>query len=410
MTDRNANRPGYKKTKLGWIPEAWKCVKLSKYIILLSGQHINSSQYNTVGNGIPYLTGPMDYPDGQIFLTKFTSYPRVLCKEGDILITCKGSGTGTIAVANQAYCISRQIMAVRQNGINSNYLFYLLKRKQSTFKSSAVGLIPGITRSTINRISVLLPPTQEQQKIAEILLTWDRVIEQLRKLIEAKKRLKKALMKKLFTGKMRLTGFNEPWQNTSLGKLVDVNKNVLSESTDPSYQFYYLDLSQVNKGRISYPDKLIRFDKSPSRARRIVSNGDIVMSTVRPNLQGFGIIRQQIDNLVCSTGFAVLSPTENSCIEFVYNLLFSSIVGRQLMGLIAGSNYPAITSNDVSNLKIPHPSIEEQRQIAEILQTCDEEIHQLEQQLEAYQHQKKGLMQKLLTGEIRVKTEEKPDE
>ena len=95
MSMQNKNRPGYKKTKFGWIPQEWDCIKLKTTIKLISGQHIEAKYCNTNKNNTPYLTGPTDFVNGKINATKYTSKPKILCKKGDILIICKGSGTGT---------------------------------------------------------------------------------------------------------------------------------------------------------------------------------------------------------------------------------------------------------------------------------------------------------------------------
>ncbi len=199
---------GYKRTKIGRLPGDWVIHKLGKYITLVSGQHIKAKDYNENGKGIPYLTGPIDYPNGRINASKFAEKPKVVCDKHDILITCKGSGTGAITLADNNYCISRQIMAIRTKSIVSNYYIYTyLKSKQAEFNRKAVGLIPGIGRGEIQNLLVPLPPLPEQRKIAQVLSTWDKAIELTEKLIAAKERRKKGLMQQLLTGKQRFAEF-----------------------------------------------------------------------------------------------------------------------------------------------------------------------------------------------------------
>jgi type I restriction enzyme S subunit len=87
--------------------------KLGSRIKLLSGQHVEAANTNVFGSGVPYLTGPADFVDNKPFATKYVNFPKVCCEKNDILITVKGSGTGSTVVADKKYCISRQLMAIR---------------------------------------------------------------------------------------------------------------------------------------------------------------------------------------------------------------------------------------------------------------------------------------------------------
>jgi type I restriction enzyme S subunit len=238
---RNEGRPGYKKTKVGWIPEEWECDQIGKYIVLLSGQHVEAKNYNNEGMGLPYLTGPTDFQNGIPNASKFTEYPKVICDEKDILITCKGSGTGTLAVADKKYCISRQIMAIRTTKINHYFALCLLKRAQSYFGKIAIGLIPGISRADILNFRIPLPPLPEQKKIAEILSAWDRAIEITNRLITNYELLKKGLMQQLLSGRMRFPEFGKPvqkkckltegWKRVNLGDIAIVKMGASPSSS-----------------------------------------------------------------------------------------------------------------------------------------------------------------------------------
>jgi len=90
------------------VPEGWQPQVLAEGIELISGQHIAANDYTYTADGVPYLTGPDDFPRGEIIVTKYTKKPRVTCRVGDILITVKGAGVGKLARANQDYCISNE--------------------------------------------------------------------------------------------------------------------------------------------------------------------------------------------------------------------------------------------------------------------------------------------------------------
>jgi len=127
------------------------------------------------------------------------------------------------------------------------------------------------------------------------------------------------------------------------------------------------------------------------------------MATVRPNLKGFALADFDTTHTVCSTGFALISPHCKSDSRFIYENLYSDLVSQQIHGLLVGSNYPAINSSDVENMHLFYPTDKDEReQISKVLASIGNEIQNLNLCLQALQEQKHGLMQKLLTGQVRV--------
>lgn len=192
------------------------------------------------------------------------------------------------------------------------------------------------------------------------------------------------------------------WQQVSLGDICYINKHSLPEKTSKEYRFKYIDLSSVDKGNIVFPNQYILFKDAPSRARRRINRNDIIMSTVRPNLKGFALVNFDPSEFICSTGFAVLTAKERTSNRYIYQLLFSKEIEMQIKNMLVGSNYPAINSSDIASLKIYLPPLPEQEKIAEILGTWDEAIEKLSSLIEQKKLFKKGLMQKLLTGKVRL--------
>lgn len=170
------------------------------------------------------------------------------------------------------------------------------------------------------------------------------------------------------------------WDRVKLRKLVAIDKESLGAKTPPDYEFLYASLSDVNSGVINRDLPLIKFSDAPSRARRKVKKGDVLFSTVRPNLEGYARINGQVNNLIASTGFAVLSPKKITDTDFIYQYLYSYDIKRQIYALVVGSNYPAVNSSDVANLKFSIPKSTSERQaIATLLSTWDEAIEKTEQ-------------------------------
>lgn len=197
-------KKGYKQTEVGIIPDEWEVKVLQEGIELLSGHHVLARHYNTEGKGIPYITGPADFPDGLIQHSKFTEKPTTICCAKDILVTVKGSGAGTMVLSDAEYCISRQLMAIRVKKWNISYIHLILLQDRSIFEAAATGLIPGLSRSDILSKIVAIPSLPEQTAIATVLSDTDELISFLEKLIAKKRDIKQGAMQELLTGKKRL--------------------------------------------------------------------------------------------------------------------------------------------------------------------------------------------------------------
>lgn len=248
-----------------------------------------------------------------------------------------------------------------------------------------------------------VPPLSEQKRIGSILAIWDAAIGQTQALIASAKYRKTALLQQMLPVKTRLANTNGHWQDWRLGDLVSINPDTLPESTEPNWEFKYIDLSSVESGKIVLPNTTTRFRDAASRARRLIKKGDILLATVRPSLHGYALVDFDASDCVCSTGFAILRPKVGTVGALIYQILFSDTVQKQFYAMVTGSSYPALNEGDVASVHVRIPEVAEQRAIAAVLTTADSEIRTLEAKADALERQKKGLLQKLLTGEVRVK-------
>jgi len=128
--------------------------------------------------------------------------------------------------------------------------------------------------------------------------------------------------------------------------------------------FVYIDISSVENGtgNLNYDNKIIS-SEAPSRARRIIQNGDILLSTVRPNLKAFAYLENLPSKALASTGFAVLTAKENVLPKYIFHLLFADDMQGQMIGRMGKGSYPSINQSDVEQLQIPLPSLEIQKQL-----------------------------------------------
>lgn len=149
----------------------WHQEALGNVIELISGQHIDAKDYNSIGRGLPYLTGPSDFGETNPRISRWTEHPKKSAIRGDILLTVKGSGVGKTNVLDiDEAVISRQIMAVRAKNIDPNYLALIMQANQKYFLGLASGAaIPGISRGDVTSLNVTLPPREEQKRIVAVL-------------------------------------------------------------------------------------------------------------------------------------------------------------------------------------------------------------------------------------------------
>ncbi len=263
--------------------------------------------------------------------------------------------------------------------------------------------VPQLTAPKVARYLLPVPPESEQRAIAEALSDVDGLLGALEALIAKKRAVKQAAMQQLLTGRTRLPGFSGEWETKRIGDILDVNPENLPIGTNPDFPFNYISLEQVDAGRLlGYSE--VRFRTAPSRARRVLRHGDVLMSTVRPGLMAHLMYREEIPDAVCSTGFAVLRAKPHlSAPGFLFAHLLGHAVNKQIEKTLAGSNYPAINGHDVKLLEIPcPPQIQEQYAIATVLSDMDTDITALEQRRDKTRAIKQGMMQQLLTGRIRL--------
>ena len=190
-------------------------------------------------------------------------------------------------------------------------------------------------------------------------------------------------------------GLPEGWRMVRLGDVVEINQLNWDPSDDDP--ILYLDLTAVlSPGRLAEPRELAASD-APSRARRRVRSGDVLVSTVRPNLRGFARVRTAVENLVASTGFAVLTPSFEAINSFVYHHVMTDQFAANLEAAATGQAYPAVRPEDVGNYRITLPPLPEQHAIADVLDSIDEAIERTEAVIAATKTLRDSLLHELLT-------------
>ena len=191
------------------------------------------------------------------------------------------------------------------------------------------------------------------------------------------------------------TNVPEGWQLVRLGDVAEINRE--NWSPDGNGTILYLNLTAVTSpGRLDAPRE-VDSPNAPSRARRRVRSGDILVSTVRPNLRGFARVRKAASNLVASTGFAVLTPKATADGSFLYRHILSPDFARTLESSMTGQAYPAVRPDDVTAYRLLLPPLPEQQAIAAVLDSIDEAIERTETVIAATEQLRDSLLHELLT-------------
>ena len=267
------------------------------------------------------------------------------------------------------------------DSLDDNFKAYCFSPRY--FRKQIIARASYTTRALTNgrSLSVSLlarPPLPEQRAIAAALSDVDALLGGLDRLIAKKRDLKQTALQQLLTGQTRLPGFHGEWQMKRLGDAVDTDPDNLGPDTHDDFAFKYIALEDVERGILRSHSEQV-FAKAPSRARRKLRPSDILVSTVRPNLQSHLLFRGYDGDWVCSTGFCVVRCREAIAHPpFVFSQMFADGVTRQIDALLTGSNYPAINSGDVRSLTIPFPNLDEQTAIAAVLSDMDAELAALE--------------------------------
>lgn len=192
------------------------------------------------------------------------------------------------------------------------------------------------------------------------------------------------------------------WEVVKLGEIAEIDSENLPSDTPPNYEFDYISLEMVDNGTL-LGTQSICFRSAPSRARRVLRENDVLLSTVRPNLKSHYLVEHEANNLICSTGFSVIRARHGiSNPGYLFQHLFADILNNQIELLVSGSNYPAINSKDVKNLAIPLPPILEQAAIATILSDTDRLLAALRALIGKKRAVKTAAMQQLLSGRLRL--------
>lgn len=400
---------------------------LGNYIDTLKGFAFKSGWFEEKGTPVVKVT---NFTDDSVSMERVDrvsddiarKYQRYVLLKDDVVVQTVGSWpsnpasvVGKVikipAQANKALLNQNAVIIKPNEKLNKSYLFYLLKT--DSFKSYIVGTARGaasqasITLDAIKNFKFLCPAIEEQVKVAEILNSYDDLIENNTRRIAILETMAQNLYREWFVN-FRFPGHEQSqWQDSPQGKIpagwvvkklyeiATVNSESITNKNAPEI-IYYVDISSVNTGSIE-EIKPMNFKEAPSRARRIVRHGDIIWATVRPNRKQFSYIANPVENTIVSTGFAVLRA-EKVPASFLYQATTTDSFTAYLVNHATGAAYPAVNATVFENAEILVPDKDLLEKFDDLVAITMKQIEVLKKKNKNLKQQRDMLLSKLIGG------------
>lgn len=401
-------------------PSDWKLFRLGELGAFTKGTGITKA--DLVENGLPCIRYGEIYTTHDFVIKKFHSFidsdVAKTSKQifaGDILFAGSGETADEIGkcvafLGSEIAYAGGDVIILRLNKGNNEFgdpefLGYLLNYESVKKQKSRLGQgyqVVHIYSSHLKDIVVQLPPLPEQQKIAKIFSTWEDAIRTTQNLIDTLKERKKGLAQRLLTGVARFPGFEEKWDEMELGQFL---KPVVRKVEKPKEGYLRLGLRSHGKG--TFTSTMDEADSESVAMTHLfkVKEGDLIVNITFAWEGAIAIVGKDGEGALVSHRFPTYTFNTKKVLPEYFRYVMLTRRFFYDLGLIspggAGRNR-VMSKKDFLKLKIKVPPIGEQKEIGGALSAVDEYINGLSKKLELLQEQKKGLMQRLLTGQVRV--------
>ncbi len=332
------------------------------------------------------------------------SFPKV----GDILISASGTiGRCVVYDGKPAYFQDSNIVWIDNDEklVANEYLLHFYGA--CNWNPSKGATISRLYNDDLRKIKINFPSSiLEQQRIVAILDQAFADIEKAR--ANAEKNLKNA--RELFDSYLNqvFSQRGEGWVEKPLGDVI-CKTHTKDPRKNPELKFLYVDVSSVSNTTLEITEATELLGKdAPSRARRVISEGNVIFATVRPTLKRIAIVPNRLDGEICSTGYFVFETSDELNNRYLYYFLQSYCFMGEMEKLQSGASYPAVNDSQVKQTIIKYPSITEQQSIVVSMDKLSKQVQQLEkgcqEKLDSLEELKKSLLQKAFSGEL-TKTE-----
>ncbi|WP_340105412.1 restriction endonuclease subunit S [Rhodohalobacter sp. 8-1] len=305
---------------------------------------------------------------------------------------------------------------INADEVNAKWLSYKLispevKHNLKSIATGTSGSMKNITQNDFLKLPVAFPPKHEQDQIVNIIEKWDEAISNVDNLIKAKKQYKKGLMQRLLSGKMRFPEFEgEDWVEVKLGDIAEV----ISSNLDKKIKEGQEDVRLCNYMDVydnAVIDSSISFMESTASEREIekytLKEDDVIItkdSETADDIANAAVVKNLESRVLCGYHLAIIRPNREKVLgDFLAKQIMTFAYRKQLFQMANGATRYGLRISDIENAKFHIPSLKEQKKISSFINCNNKEISLLIEEKQAFETQKKGLMQKLLTGKVRVK-------
>jgi type I restriction enzyme S subunit len=289
------------------------------------------------------------------------------------------------------------------NLCDPKFMFYTMQHEATREKVRAIAQRAvnqvSVTISNIKSIQLILPPLAEQKRIVDLISSVDSYIEALQQQVDKARKSRNAVLDEL------LTKGGDGWVETTLGEVAALNPEQIKDM-NLKRKIRYVDLSTVNfETGIDQSIQPINFSEAPGRARRVIRENDVIISTVRPYLRGFALVDANFDGEIASTGFCVVRANPDIISPYlVWAIASSNNFVNYLIEHSTGSNYPAVRAADILEYTFLLPSKDKQKIIADLILEFDEFSKKVIDTLTKTKNLRSALLSDLLSGSHEIPT------
>ncbi|AAF85758.1 type I restriction-modification system specificity determinant [Xylella fastidiosa 9a5c] len=425
--------PNYRQPKMRWlpaVPEHWN-EQRAKTFFREVDERSKTGQEELLS--VSHLTGVTSRSQKNVTMFKAASYVgSKLCRPGDIVINTLWAWMAALGASRHVGIVSPAYGVYRPHhadSFNPAYLDYLLRTR--AYVAEYIGRSTGIRSSRLRLypnqfldIALIQPPRPEQDQIVAYLRVQDahiaRFIKVKRDLIKLLTEQKRRIIDHAVTRGLDASVALKPsgiewlgdvpvhWDVKPLKRWVRLNASTLGEKTDPDFEFRYVDIGSVQTGRLAKELERIRFEVAPSRARRVLRRGDTIISTVRTYLKAIWYVSEEADDLIASTGFAVLTPGNSAEPEYLGYVIQSSAFVNRVAANSIGIAYPAIAETVLGRFPVAlPPTVDEQQAIVAHIKTesapLDDAITRTEEEITLIREYRDRLITDVVTGQVDVR-------
>jgi len=420
MDIKNKNRIGYKETKVGWIPEDWNELTFGQFTKWSSGGTPSKGNDSYWNGDIPWISaismrGTRFY-DSKLKITHAGLRAGTrLAPKNSILLLVRGSMLFKripVGIVCRDVAFNQDVKSIIPDTekVSSEYLLYWLIGNENKLLGMVEGTGIGAGKLDFNKLIALcipLPSLPEQEAIARVLECWDKAIRNYEKKIEKKRNIKKGLMQRLLSGKQRLPGFLGEWEEVRMGDLYEItsSKRVFqSEWKTEGIPFYRArEIVALSENGLVDNELYISHAMYEEYKRKygVPQTDDLLVTGVGTvgevyRVKGDEEFYFKDGNIIWLKNKRVASS------EYIEHAFKTRDIRRQVLGCSPITTVATYTIDAAKKTLVYLPPLQEQQAIASVLSEAGAEISALARKLAALQHQKRFLLNNMVTGTIRL--------